>query len=126
MYLIDTHALLWFINADEKLPGSIRELMESEKDLYISIGSFWEMAIKSSLGKLTFPGTIRSLIEDCERMGFVVLPIKAAHLERLENMPKIHGDPFDRLLVCQAQEEGLILITKDENIPKYDVETIWD
>lgn len=125
MYLLDTHAFLWFANDDPKLPENVRNLMESDEIFYISIGSFWEMSIKNSNGKLRLPGSITQMMEYCEQLGFQILPIKASHLEQLKTLPRIHGDPFDRLLICQALDERLVLITTDENIPKYQVKTCW-
>lgn len=74
---------------------------------------------------MELPASITEMIRECKRMGFTLLAIEPSHLERLKSLPKIHGDPFDRLLICQAQEESLTLVTRDENIPKYDVGTLW-
>ncbi len=122
MYLIDTHILLWFVNGDEKLPGSIKAILETEKTIFVSIATFWEIAIKNSIGKLNLPVSIAQLMEDCSQEGFNILPIQASHLDRLKDLPWVHRDPFDRLLICQAQEEKLTLITVDENIVKYEVQ----
>ena len=126
MILLDTHTVYWFLTEDEKLPESVKRRIEQDKDVYISIVSFWEMAIKNSIGKLELPTPVSVVIALCENMRFQIMPISANHLEKIKNLPKIHGDPFDRLLICQAQEENLTFITKDENIPKYDVKTAWD
>lgn len=125
MYLLDTHALLWFLGDDPKLPTEVKELIETTEEVYVSIGTFWEMAIKDGLGKLSLPAPIADVMADCEKLGFSVLPIKAAHLTDLKSLPFIHRDPFDRLLICQAKAEGMTLITVDENIVKYDVQTVW-
>ena len=126
MYLLDTHTLLWFLNDDPKLSKKVKELIETTQQIYVSIGTFWEMSIKNSIGKLSLPAPISEIIAGCESLGFSVLPIKAAHLERLKTLPFIHRDPFDRLLICQAQAEDMTLITVDESIVKYDVRTKWD
>ena len=126
MYLLDTHTFLWFLNDDSRLPADTKELIETTADpICVSIGAFWEMAIKDSIGKLTLPASIAQLMEDCQEMGFSILPIQSAHLERLKQLPRLHGDPFDRLYVCQAQAEGMTIITTDENIVRYDVATLW-
>ncbi|MBQ4465972.1 MAG: type II toxin-antitoxin system VapC family toxin [Oscillospiraceae bacterium] len=125
MILLDTHAIYWFLSEDTKLPEHTRQLIESDRNVFVSILSFWEMSIKSSIGKMELPASVTAMIQECKRMGFTLLPIEPAHLERLKFLPKIHGDPFDRLLICQAQEESLTLVTRDENIPKYDVRTFW-
>ena len=125
MILLDTHAIYWFLSENPKLPEKTRRLIESDYKVYVSILSFWEMSIKSSIGKMELPASITEMIRECKRMGFTLLAIEPSHLERLKSLPKIHGDPFDRLLICQAQEESLTLVTRDENIPKYDVGTLW-
>ena len=125
MLLLDTHAFYWFICDDERLSKTAKELIETEERVFISICSFWEMTIKSSLGKLTLPASITELMETCAENNIIILPIGAAHLERLKNLPWIHRDPFDRILICQAQEENLKLVTVDANIMKYPVNTIW-
>ncbi len=126
MILLDTHVIYWFFTEDEKLSESLKRRIECETDVSVSIVSFWEMAIKSSIGKMELPASISSMIVACEKMGFNIIPISAQHLERIKNLPKFHGDPFDRLLICQAQEMNMLFITKDENIPKYDVSTLWE
>ena len=125
MFLLDTHAFLWFLSDDPKLPALAKTTVESAQSVFISIASFWEMAIKDSLGKLKLPASIPDLISGCARNGFAVLPIKAEHLALLKELPRIHGDPFDRLLICQASSENMTLITADENIAKYDVPVLW-
>ena len=125
MFLLDTHTFLWFLEDDPKIPKNVKETIETAQDIRVSIGTFWEMAIKASIGKLTLPAPITTLMDDCTELGFTILPIEASHLERLKELPKIHKDPFDRLLVCQAQAENLTVITADENIAKYDIQTLW-
>ena len=125
MFLLDTHTFLWFLEDDPKIPQNVKETIATAQDIRVSIGTFWEMAIKASIGKLTLPAPITTLMDDCTELGFTILPIEASHLERLKELPKIHKDPFDRLLVCQAQAENLTVITADENIAKYDIQTLW-
>lgn len=125
MLLLDTHAFLWFLNDDSRLPEEICKMIQTSEAVYISIVSFWEMAIKNSLGKLELPQSISRMMEDCVDQSFMILPIYGNHLERLKDLPWHHRDPFDRLLICQAEEEGLILVTADSNIHKYDVNTLW-
>ena len=125
MLLLDTHAFYWFICDDERMPEHIKRAIEEENQVFVSIGSFWEMAIKESIGKLTLPAAITELMETCTELSFSILPIRNTHLERLKALPWIHRDPFDRLFICQAQAEGLTLVTADENIRKYDIDTLW-
>ena len=124
MLLLDTHAILWFLNDDPKLPARMKEAIRTEKNVYVSVASFWEIAIKESIGKLKIPAPVAQLMEACEDNGFMILPIKADHLALLKGLPKLHGDPFDRLLICQAKSEGMALITLDENIRKYEVSVL--
>ena len=125
MLLLDTHAFYWFICDASKLSDKARHLIETEESVFVSICSFWEMSIKSSLGKLTLPASITELMETCAEYDITILPISAAHLERLNTLPWVHRDPFDRMLICQAQEEDLALVTVDANIAKYSVKTVW-
>lgn len=126
MLLLDTHAYYWFITDSEKLPITTKEMIETEEHVFVSIASFWEMAIKESIGKLKLPATIKELMEDCTEYDFSILPINGMHLNRIKELPFIHRDPFDRILICQAQEEDLTIVTVDANIVNYDVKTIWN
>lgn len=125
MLLLDTHTFLWFVNDPSQLPEKVNAEIETADSVYVSIASFWEMTIKSSLGKLDLPASISQMMKDCERLEFSILPIKSGHLEKLIALPWHHRDPFDRLLICQAQAENLKLVTADESISRYDVETLW-
>ena len=125
MILLDTHILYWFFFEDEKLSNSLKEKIESEKDVYISIVTFWELAIKASIGKIKLPASVSNLMKDCIESEFKILPITDAHLDKLSDLPWIHRDPFDRLLICQAQAEGLTFISADENIRKYELDILW-
>ena len=125
MLLLDTHILLWFLSDDPKLPANVKEMIETSRSVSVSVGTFWEIAIKDSIGKLKLPAPVAALMAGCEEIGFVILPIKAAHLAMLKELPKIHGDPFDRLFVCQAMSEDMTLVTADSNIVKYGVKTCW-
>ena len=125
MLLLDTHAFLWFMSDPSRLSEKVNTELENADVVYISVASFWEMAIKSSLGKLKLPTSISDMMKDCEKLDFSVLPIRGSHLERLQGLPWHHRDPFDRLLICQAKEEGLTLVTADGNIQRYDIETLW-
>jgi len=126
MLLLDTHAYFWFITDSDKLPLATKEMIETEEHVFVSIASFWEMAIKESLGKLQLPATVKELMEDCTEYEFSILPINGMHLNRIKDLPFIHRDPFDRLIICQAIEEDLTIVTVDANIVKYDVKSIWN
>ncbi len=122
-YLADTHAILWWL-AGEDLPAKAsRVLMNPDNEIYVSAASGWEISIKRALGKLKAPELLTDILEE---EGFVELPITVSHGERAGVLPSIHNDPFDRMLVAQAQLEKLVVITRDRNIPRYGVKTVWN
>lgn len=90
-----------------------------------SVASLWEIAIKQSQGKLDIDASISELDHTFRRAGFHRLPIAPSHLDRIKALPGIHRDPFDRLLVAQALEEDLTIVTRDGLIPQYPVKTVW-
>lgn len=123
-WLIDTHAILWCAQDGGSLSSAARAVMLNEV-CYYSIVSLWEVAIKQGQGKLDADFTIEELDRFCRDAGFLPLPITPAALERVKTLPDIHRDPFDRLLVAQALEENLAVVTRDRMIPQYPVQTIW-
>ena len=120
-YLLDTHTLLWARSAPDRLSGeALAALRSAESILHVSMASLWECAIKTSIGKLAVPdGFYRIVSNDYEILG-----IEVAHVEACASLPLHHRDPFDRLLVAQAQLGGLVLISRDRNIARYDVPTV--
>ncbi|NPV30026.1 MAG: type II toxin-antitoxin system VapC family toxin [Firmicutes bacterium] len=125
--LLDTHTFLWWITDDPQLSPRVREIISSgENKLFLSAASGWEMAIKAALGKLTFPGSLKIfIIEQLAVNGIDSLPVELAHALHVSTLPVIHRDPFDRLLIAQAQLENLPILTADPQIGRYDVEVIW-
>lgn len=117
MILLDTHAFYWYMCDKDRLTPAIMDSIGSEDCVCVSIATFWEMTIKSSLGKLTLPAPVSSLMEACDQLNFTILPITADHLTRLAALPFIHRDPFDRLLIAQAIAENMTVITADHVIP---------
>ena len=117
-YLLDTHTLLWARAAPDLLSADALAVLESaDNALYLSIASLWECAIKSSIGKLDVPDDFyRTVAGDYEILG-----IDVSHVEACANLPMHHRDPFDRMLVAQARLGGLTLVTRDQDIAKYDV-----
>jgi PIN domain nuclease of toxin-antitoxin system len=121
--LLDTHTLLWVLAGDERLSATARQIITDEtNDILVSVVSAWEMAVKRALGKLRSPHDLERVISEA---GFVVRLVFFGDCERLSALPPIHRDPFDRMLVCQALEEGIPIVTRDETIPRYPVQTIW-
>ena len=116
--LADTRVVLWWLTDDETLADDLKDRLDHEPDVYVSAATIWEVAIKQALGKLPGPPDLPERIRDC---GFVPLPISAEHAIAAGRLPLIHRDPFDRMLVAQAQCEDLTLVTRDENCRKYGV-----
>lgn len=126
MYLLDTNALLYFLYDSTKLSKKAFDIIYRDNEkIHVSIASFWEIAIKSSIGKLVIKSSISKIAETCEKEQFEILSIKPLHLDNIRQLPRIHGDPFDRLIISQAMTENLVVITKDGMIPQYDIKTIW-
>jgi PIN domain nuclease of toxin-antitoxin system len=125
-YLLDTHTAIWFFNGDDALSQTAkRTISDPFNRKFLSIVSAWELAIKINLGKLEFNGKAAGFISLTEANGFTIVPIKAAHLAALEELPLTHRDPFDRLLIATALAEKMTLITADENIAQYNVLLLW-
>ena len=125
MYLLDTHAMLWYLRDSPELSASAHSLIDKAEYVVVSIASFWEVAIKQSIGKMQLCMTIPELESLCLDRAIQVLPIQSAVLEQIKSLPKIHGDPFDRLIIAQAQIGKMTIITRDRMIPQYPVPTIW-
>jgi PIN domain nuclease of toxin-antitoxin system len=124
--LLDTHTLIWFLNGDEKLPGNVKEAIENPNNSKIvSIASIWEISIKISLDKFRFSKGFKHFLEMVDENGFDILPISFEHVMIVSNLEFIHRDPFDRILIAQCMNDNLILATKDKNIRKYNIQTIW-
>ena len=127
--LLDTHAILWMVSGDPRLPMATRELMQRSTQLIFSPISFWEMAIKQSLGRADFQLGKKwaSRIESELRFNSAIkLDLEIRHCERVETLPWHHRDPFDRLLIAQAMEEDLTLLSRDRRFHHYDLAVAWD
>jgi PIN domain nuclease of toxin-antitoxin system len=124
--LLDTHAFIWWSSNSHLLPPHVRAaIADPANQVFLSLASVWEMQIKAQLGKLTLPAPLDQLIAMQRANGLRILHIRLAHIFALEALPSIHRDPFDRLLVAQAQAETLELVTEDPNIQKYPVGIYW-
>lgn len=118
--MLDTHVFLWWAEAPERLRTTHREMIEGgATEVYLSVASIWEMAIKVGTGRLEFP--LDDIAALCSRHGLTILPVSAVHAVALLALPRLHGDPFDRMLIAQARSEGLTLVTEDAAIRRYDV-----
>ena len=125
-YLLDTHTAIWFFNGSDELSKTAKQIIKNfSNSVFLSITSAWELAIKIGIGKMEFNGKSAGFLQLAEKCEISILPIKAAHLTAFENLPFIHRDPFDRLIIASAQAEQMTLITADDNIARYDVPIIW-
>jgi len=125
-YILDTHSIIWFLNGSSQLSEKSRITIESsDNQKFISIGTVWELAIKISIGKFEFQSGLNGFVDLVEENGFDILPLSHFDLIHLTNLPFIHRDPFDRLLIAQAMENKMTIITKDEHISKYTISTLW-
>jgi PIN domain nuclease of toxin-antitoxin system len=123
--LLDTHAFLWWCEDSPELSKKARTVMKAE-DCFVSLASFWEIAIKISLDKLRLPGIIdRYLADQMSLNGFEQLEISFRQIMRCATLERHHGDPFDRLLAAQAQEESLPIVSRDPAFDRYGIKRIW-
>ena len=124
--LIDTHAVIWFITDNNRLPTKTKHLIENKRNnCFISMATFWEIAIKYSIGRLDLNSDLDNIFQIIEDTGFEILPITTIHILENANLKFHHQDPFDRLIIAQAIIEGLLIVSKDNQFKKYNVELIW-
>lgn len=122
--LLDTHALLWALSGSGELPASLRDALEDQANMvFVSAASVWEMAIKQARGKLRYPAD--EVAAALRRASLLELPVTVRHAEAAASLPPHHRDPFDRMLVAQAQLEGLSLVSRDPAVRRYQVTVLW-
>ena len=120
--LLDTHVLIWAVENSPRLGADAREIItDPGNEVFVSAATIWEMAIKRALGKLSCPSDVGDTVR---RDGFTELPVTFHHAEQAGGLPRHHGDLFDRMLVAQAQAEGLTIVTEDPIIARYGVRTV--
>lgn len=125
--LLDTHALLWMSAGSDRLsPLARTTILDDRNTLFVSVASWWEIAIKIGLGKLELQPTWAVVLKrEMRHNGIEWLPVRPEHCERLPELPFHHRDPFDRLLIAQAQIESLAVVTADPQFRGYGIEVIW-
>ncbi|MFZ4398032.1 MAG: type II toxin-antitoxin system VapC family toxin [Kiritimatiellia bacterium] len=124
--LLDTHVLLWFVAGDARLSSIARQTIEADDTInYVSMASWWEIAVKCSLGKLTLDDPLDLFMKQRTAEGFKTLSLEPQHLQPLITLPFHHRDPFDRLIICQSMVENMAICTCDENIKRYPISLIW-
>lgn len=121
-YLLDTHVILWWLTEPEKLHIKTQKIIQDRgNEIFVSSASFWEIAIKKSIGRLTLP---HNLLETIAIEGFKILPIMPEECIGVADLPMLHADPFDRLLILQAKLYDLVIMTRDSKISEYPVVTM--
>jgi PIN domain nuclease of toxin-antitoxin system len=117
--LLDSHIALWALGDPGRLTGSAVEILEDGgNEVFVSAASIWELRLKASRGKLVLPPEFETALAET---GFGELPVRWAHAVKAAELPPLHSDPFDRLLIAQSQVEGLVLVTRDALVLQYDV-----
>jgi PIN domain nuclease of toxin-antitoxin system len=118
--LLDTHTLIWW--DDDQLPRRVTSAIQNADTVFVSAATAWEIAVKSALGRLAARGTVDEAVAD---YGFSALPISIRHADGVRRLAPHHRDPFDRLLIVQAQMEDLAIVTRDPVFEQYDVSVRW-
>lgn len=124
--LLDTHTLLWYVSGQRELGSNAQTVIrDSANEAVVSMASLWEIAIKQSLGKLELHPDIDGLVAKCSFARIDLLGISVRHVKRLVTLPHYHRDPFDRILVAQALEDGFRVVSRDPALDAYGIERIW-
>jgi len=124
--LLDTHTLIWFFEGATELSEVAKSaIIDENNTCFVSILSFWEIAIKLNIGKLQMNISFEQLRMLILENGFEILPLKFEHTKEIINLPLHHRDPFDRLIISQATVENMIILSRDENFKLYNVKLIW-
>ncbi|MBD2001174.1 type II toxin-antitoxin system VapC family toxin [Leptolyngbya sp. FACHB-541] len=124
-FLLDTHAFIWLTENDSSLPGNLRTTIDTADLVYLSIASFWEIAIKLKLGKLSLRQSYETIGIAIDSSDILILPISFADTVQVRNLPLHHGDPFDRMLISQAINHSLTIISTDKKFDAYPVKRMW-
>ena len=124
--LIDTHALLWYLQGDPNLSNlALTTIENKDNDVFVSIVTLWEIAIKSGLGKLELQRPFENLEVDLQQLDIKILPINFAELDIYRSLPMHHRDPFDRILIAQSIGNSLTMITRDALFQPYSIRVMW-
>ncbi len=125
-YLIDTHALIWFLEGDLQLSKKAKNIiLNTDNQLFISSASLWEMAIKMSIGKLKMSLLLEKIIDRLTLEEIEILPIGISAILAIQNLPFHHKDPFDRILIAQTLTENMTIISIENIFDNYGVKRIW-
>jgi PIN domain nuclease of toxin-antitoxin system len=124
-FLIDTHVFIWLAEDDPNLPLAIRDTLENTDNVFVSIASFWEISIKLKIGKLSLCDDFNNIETRFRETRFKLLSITLKDTIQLYNLPLHHKDPFDRILVSQAINHSLILVSRDQALDDYPIQRLW-
>ena len=122
--MLDTHVILWMIYDSQQLSDMSRMILKTER-CYISMASLWEIAIKIGIGKLKIKQSVEELSNLCLEHGIEIIDISPKHCDVMIQLPSIHNDPFDRIIIATAKADEYTIVTKDGIIPRYDIKTLW-
>ncbi|MDR9402258.1 MAG: type II toxin-antitoxin system VapC family toxin [Halothece sp. Uz-M2-17] len=125
--LLDTHCWLWWFAKPERFsPATIEKIADDNNEIWLSVASVWEMGIKTAIGKLSLPEPIDSYVSTrMMQLGAKSLEIQAHHALKITRLPIYHRDPFDRMLIVQAQVEEMTLVSADSVFSQYNVSILW-
>ncbi len=125
-YLVDTHTLIWSFENNKKLPQTTKNIIDdTNNDIFVSIASLWEMAIKISIGKLDLSVSLTQLTKDVALKNIQILPVNSSHVLKVENLPFHHKDPFDRIIIAQSLTENITLISVDGVFDSYGIKRLF-
>ena len=124
-FLLDTHAFLWYLLGNPNLGSKAKEAIDTKTDLYFSIASLWEMSIKINIGKLQLNRPFEDLPKELQYLNVQILPVTFEDTEFYVSLPLHHRDPFDRILVAQAMNHSLVLISCDSAFDVYPIQRVW-
>ncbi|MBQ6142367.1 MAG: type II toxin-antitoxin system VapC family toxin [Kiritimatiellae bacterium] len=127
-YLLDTCALIDIVFTPERLSAAARDAVRKENELAVSIASFWEIMIKQQIGKLGIKSTsAQELADICKELGIQILQTTIPQVDLVRTLPRYddHGDPFDRLIICQAIYENMPVVTSDSKFSRYNIHVVW-
>lgn len=126
--LLDTHAFLWYLLGDSNLPLKSKKIIDTKENLYFSVVSLWEIAIKINIGKLQIYRPIEDLSKELQYINVQILPILTQDIELYSTLsfPSNHRDPFDRMLIVQAINLSLVVISTDVKFDAYPIQRLWD
>jgi PIN domain nuclease of toxin-antitoxin system len=125
-FLLDTHAFIWLTENDSSLPDNLKMTIDNADIVYLSIASLWEIAIKLNLGKLSLQRSYETIGSAIDASDILILSISFADTVKIRNLPLHHGDPFDRMLIAQAINNSLIIISRDRQFDAYSVQRLWE